>query len=147
LCETCKCEKIKLMSIKALFKRPIFLKVLILLSITPLGFYTKIYRGPFQEWVNYSLCDFLYEIFWCLVISILFPRMKIIRIAILVFIITGMLEFMQLWHPPFLEIIRTTFMGRTFIGNHFMWSDFGYYAAGCVAGYYILSAINRLKPE
>jgi len=58
---------------------------------------------------------------------------------------TSILEFMQLWHLPILENIRETFIGRTLIGNYFIWSDFIYYAAGCLAGYFILKAIDQIK--
>jgi len=128
-------------------RSPVFLKILILVVIVPIGFYTKFYRGPLQEWVNYSLGDILYEIFWCIVISVLLPRMKVIRIVLLIFLITSLLEFMQLWHPPLLETIRKTFLGRTFIGNYFVWSDFIYYITGCIVSYFLLIAIDRQKSE
>jgi len=133
------------MTLRQLFKRTYAIKILIILIIVPIGFYTKFYSGPLQKWVSYSLGDFLYEIFWCLVISLFFPNLKSSRIAIIVFFATGILEFIQLWHLPILENIRDTFVGRTLIGNYFIWSDFIYYAAGCLAGYFILEAISRVK--
>jgi len=125
------------------FRGNLLIKILILIILVPLGFYTKNYQGPLQEWVNYSFCDFLYEIFWCFVISLLFKNIKTKWIALTVFGFTSILEFMQLWHPSFLQVIRATFLGRTLIGNFFAWSDFFYYATGCLAGYFLLIVIDR----
>jgi hypothetical protein len=41
--------------------------------------------------------------------------------------ITCALEVLQLWHPPFLQAIRSTFAGRALIGTTFVWWDFIYY--------------------
>jgi len=73
------------MTLRQLFKRKYAIKILIILIIVPIGFYTKFYSGPLQKWVSYSLGDFWYEIFWCLVISLFFPNLKSSRIAIIVF--------------------------------------------------------------
>jgi hypothetical protein len=48
--------------------------------------------------------------------------------------VTCGLEASQLWHPVFLEAVRGSFLGRTLIGMSFAWSDFAYYAIGCLFG-------------
>jgi len=62
-----------------------------------------------------------------------------------VFIVTCLLECLQLWHPPFLEVLRSGFIGRTIIGTSFVWSDFIYYVLGCLAGWFWLERIRKLK--
>ncbi len=119
--------------------------ILALIIITPLGFYTKFYSGPAHIWVGNSLGGSLYEVFWCLVVYFLFPGAKPLKIAVWVFIITCILEFLQLWHPPFLQLIRSNFIGRTILGNAFNWGDFPYYFAGSFLGYYLLKLIIRLS--
>jgi hypothetical protein len=56
--------------------------------------------------------------------------------------VTCALEFLQLWHPPLLESLRSNFIGRTILGSYFDWSDFTYYFAGSALGYLWL----RLMP-
>ena len=106
-----------------------------LLLIVPLGFLTKLYSGPGAYWFNDSAGGILYEIFWCLVFAFLRPRWRPAWICSGVFFVTSVLEFLQLWHPPLLDGIRATFIGRTLIGTHFVWMDLPYYALGCVLGY------------
>jgi len=119
-----------------------------LLIITPIGFYSKFYKGPAVLWVNNSLGGVFYEIFWCLLIFLFFSKSKPRLIATLVFIITCSLEFLQLWHPHFLEIIRNNFIGRTILGNSFTWSDFPYYFIGSWIGFLWLRGLQYIfKPK
>ena len=123
-------------------------RIVILLSIlivTPLGFVSKFYAGPGAKWVNDSLGGLLYEVFWCLAISFILIKVKLWKIAISVFIITCILEFLQLWHPIFLEMIRDTFIGRTIIGTSFVPSDFIYYFIGSFVGWVLLEKIRKLQ--
>ena len=119
--------------------------VLILIVIVPLGFFTKFYSGPAEDWINNSVGGLLYEVFWCLVIAFIFTKIKPYKIALWVFIITCLLEILQLWHPSFLEFVRNNFIGRTILGNSFNWMDFPYYIFGSLLGYFILSGITRLS--
>jgi hypothetical protein len=102
-----------------------------LLGIVPLGFATKFYAGPAAHWVNNSVGGVPYEIFWCLLIFLIVPRARPGIIAAAVLVATCLLEFLQLWHPPLLEALRSTFIGRTVLGTSFTWSDFPYYFLGC----------------
>ena len=128
-------------------KRQRLITVLILFVIIPLGFFTKFYSGLAEDWVNNSFGGLLYEIFWCLVVFFLFLKANIFKIAIWVFIVTCMLEILQLWHPAFLEIVRNNFIGRTILGNSFNWMDFPYYFAGSLAGYLILNSMRRINQK
>ncbi|MBU1162313.1 MAG: DUF2809 domain-containing protein [Proteobacteria bacterium] len=73
--------------------------------------------------------------FWILIVFLFLPRKKLkYKIPVRVFLITCGLEFLQLWHPWFLENIRSYFLGRALIGTTFAWWDFPHYAIGCVIG-------------
>ncbi|MCK4357390.1 MAG: DUF2809 domain-containing protein [Candidatus Cloacimonetes bacterium] len=124
-------------------RSPQFLTIISLLIIIPLGFATKFYNGIYANWVNNSLCGVFYEIFWCLVIFFIFTKLSPLNIATIVFIITSLLEFTQLWKSPFLEIIRKNFIGRTLIGSSFIWSDFFYYLIGCIIAYLWMSSVLK----
>ena len=103
--------------------------------IVPLGFYSKFYSGPAARWVNDSLGGVLYEIFWCLLIFLFFNTIKPRKIAVFVLFFTCFLEFLQLWHHPFLVSLRSSFIGQTVLGTSFVWSDFPYYFFGCGIGW------------
>jgi len=76
----------------------------------------------------------LYVIFWTLFISMFVPKPSTIKITTIVFSLTCIIEFIQLWHTPFLTILRDSFIGKTILGTTFSWLDFIHYMIG-----YILS--------
>ncbi|MDA3813114.1 MAG: DUF2809 domain-containing protein [Candidatus Cloacimonetes bacterium] len=113
-----------------------------IIIITSSGFASKFYAGHREKWFNDSFGGLLYEVFWCLVISLILIKTKPWKIASSVFTITCILEFLQLWHPKFLEMIRSTFIGKTIIGTTFVPSDFIYYFIGSLAGWIFLKKIR-----
>ncbi len=122
--------------------------LLSILIITPIGFASKFYQGPAAAWVNDSLGGMFYVIFWCLVDFLIFPKTRPWKIATIVLIITCLLEFLQLWHPHFLELLRRSFIGATVLGTSFVWSDFPYYILGSGIGWLWLQWIkNKSAPH
>jgi len=119
--------------------------LILLLLITPIGFYSKFYSGPGASWVNDSLGGVFYEIFWCLLVFLILVNERAWVIATSVFIITSFLEVLQLWHPEFLEIIRSYFIGRTVLGTSFNLYDFIYYFIGSGIGYLTLTRLQKLR--
>lgn len=117
----------------------LFRRVWVLVSlcvVTPLGFWLPQYDGPGKVWFNYYATGIIYEIFWCLVIFFFWPRReKATKIAVTVFAVTCVLEVLQLWHPAFLEKIRSTFLGSALIGTCFVWCQFPHYILGCLIGW------------
>ena len=130
------------LQIKNLINKKCLWTLASLIIIIPIGFYTKFYSGPAADWVNNSLGGVFYEIFWCLVVVFLFQKTKSGTISLIVLIVTCILEFLQLWHPPVLECIRSNFIGGTILGSSFSWSDFLYYFIGSAIGWLWLTKIN-----
>ncbi len=109
-----------------------FRLVLILAVLVPSGFATKFYEGWGSAWVQAHAGGFLYVVFWCLLALVIWPRLSPVVVGVTVFLTTSILEFLQLWHPPALQTIRSTFLGQALLGSYFSWSDFPYYAAGAI---------------
>ncbi len=112
-------------------------------AIVPLGLTVKFYRGPGQEWLNNSFGGVPYEIFWILLVVFIWPQISALWASLGVCIATCLLEFLQLWQPPFLQAIRATLIGRLVLGNTFQWSDFPYYFIGSFLGWAWLRAIQH----
>jgi len=123
------------------------LTLLILLFLVPLGFYTKFYQGYGETFVHNYLGGFLYVVFWILVVFFISPHTNPVKISAGVFVATSLIEFSQLWHPPFLETLRANFLGRTILGTSFVWYDFIWYLAGAVAGYFLVIRFLASKKD
>lgn len=122
-----------------------WITIISLLVIVPLGFYCKYYDGPAAAWVNDSLAGLFYEIFWCLLIFLFLPQVDPLKIAVGVFLATSVLEFLQLWHPPVLEYLRSFFLGAALLGTSFVWWDFVYYFIGCLIGWVWMKCLTSSK--
>jgi len=120
--------------------------ILSLLIVVVMGFFFKYYTGPAHQWFNDYGAAVFYEIFWCL-FAFLFARSRaaIIQIPLWVFVITCILEFLQLWHPPLLEAMRATLIGKLLLGTTFVWWDFPHYILGCVLGWLWLRQLQRIS--
>jgi hypothetical protein len=106
-----------------------FLTLLSIVVVAIAGLGSKFYSGPARSWFNNSLGGAIYEIFWCLFFFGLFPRKKAIApICVGVFGATSLLEGLQLWKTPVLEVLRSHLLGRLLLGTTFVGSDFFYYA-------------------
>jgi hypothetical protein len=125
-------------------KQTIFI-ILSLLIVVPMGFLFKYYTGLAHKWFNDYGAAVLYEIFWCL-FAFLFARSRpfIQQIPLWVFIITCILEFLQLWHPYLLTEIRATLIGKWLLGTTFAWWDFPHYLLGCVLGWLWLRQLQKI---
>lgn len=108
-----------------------------------LGFYTKLYSGQFSSVVNNQLGGLFYVIFGVLLLSLIIPNLTKQSYAIIAFLLTTLLEVMQLWHPIFLETIRSTFIGKIILGNSFNWKDIPWYFLGAIIGYIWLVFFDR----
>jgi hypothetical protein len=120
--------------------------LLSLAFIVPFGLATKFYPGVGQAWLNDAFGGIPYEIFWMLAIALIWPQLRPGKIAVIVFTTTCWLEFLQLWQPGWLQGVRATLPGRLVLGNSFTWSDFPYYAIGCVVGWLWLRWLSRQRP-
>lgn len=116
-----------------------------LLIILPLGLLSKFYSGAGQQWLNNYAGDVLYEIFWCLFLSLFcLNRKKLNKIPLWVFSVTCAIEFLQLWHPPWLEMLRSYFFVKLLLGTTFSWWDFPHYLLGSVLGWlWIVKIYNK----
>ncbi|MBC1241838.1 hypothetical protein VF14_14755 [Nostoc linckia z18] len=119
--------------------------LLSMLIVVPMGFLFKYYTGPGYKWFNDYGGDILYEIFWCLFGFWFFrSRAAVIQIPIWVFVITCIIEFLQLWHLPLLDNIRATFIGKLLLGTTFVWWDFPHYLVGCILGWLWLQQLQKI---
>jgi hypothetical protein len=116
------------------------LKVVLALAVlVPLGLYSKAYNGPLASWINNDLVGIWYVMAWCLGVAFIWPRFSSWKNALVVFLVTCLLEVLQLseWYP--LEWARSFFVGRLVLGTTFIWMDFFYYILGGLAAWGLLS--------
>jgi hypothetical protein len=105
-----------------------------LVVLVAIGLAAKGWRGPLGPWTRDYLAGVVYVVFWILLAKAIWLRVHGARLAAIVLGVTCALEALQLWKPPALEAIRSTWLGTALIGTTFSWLDFPHYVAGAIAG-------------
>jgi hypothetical protein len=114
----------------------------VLLIVVPLALLMKYYSGPGRWWLNNWGASYGYEIFFILLTFIVVPRRTAITaIAIWVCLVTCALELLQLWKPPLLQAVRSTWVGESLLGGQFSWSDLPAYPVGSFLGWLLLHRV------
>ncbi|MCC5899396.1 MAG: DUF2809 domain-containing protein [Phormidium sp. BM_Day4_Bin.17] len=119
-----------------------YLAIAMLICI-PVGIGTKFYSGILETWVQDSAGGMIYVMFGMFLLGVMFPELAAGAIAIIVFLLTSLIEFSQLSQHPILEAIRTPFIGRLLIGTTFDLWDFLHYSIGCMIGWFLLRQLQR----
>ena len=110
---------------------------LALAAVVSAGYWLR-FHGPLPEWLRDASGGALYVVAWALVLAIIAKRGKPRTLATWAFILTCAIEFLQAWHPAWLQAIRRTLPGRLILGTTFQWWDFVAYAAGAWMAFAIL---------
>jgi hypothetical protein len=114
--------------------------VLALVLVTAFGLAAKLYSGPGRWWVNdWGPASVAYVVFFMLAVFVFVPRRSAATaIAVGVCAATCLIEFLQLWKPPWLQEIRSSLMGAGLLGTSFSWRDFPAYFVGAFLGWLLL---------
>jgi hypothetical protein len=107
-----------------------------------LGLATKVYTGPGEAWVRFQAGGVFYVGFWTILVLVVWPGVSSATVAGAVVFVTCCVEVLQLWHPPFLEWVRSSWSGQLLLGNSFSWWDFPPYFVGGLIGYIVARTVK-----
>lgn len=97
------------------------------------GLWTRSSFFPFPPFFAKYGGDALWAVVVFLGCALLFPKLTTVRLAALSLAISWSVEFLQLYHPGWLDAIRATRLGTLALGNTFNAPDLIAYAIGIAA--------------
>jgi hypothetical protein len=113
-------------------------KIILLVLVFLTALYTKNYRGQYEMTINNNIGGVFYVLFGSLLISVLFPRLKLYLTVLLALGLTCLLEVIQYFRIAFmLELAENRYFAYLF-GNSFNPRDFNYYIIGAALGILVL---------
>lgn len=122
--------------------------VVLIILVAALGVLAKLYPTEEAMWVCNHLAGTFYVVELALILHLIFPDHMAFLLAMAAFLITSLVEFLQIWHPGFLESFRASFIGHTILGSTFSWLDFPWYLGGALIGWGLLQWVRpRQDPE
>ncbi len=106
------------------------------------GFWLR-FDAPISPYLRDASGGISYVLVFILAFGALTQKASSLSVAIGVLSMTCCLEFLQLWHPAWLEACRRTLIGRLLLGTTFEWTDFPPYFVGAALGWAILGALRK----
>ena len=86
----------------------------------------------------YFVYEYVGDVLWAanlyLLLCFLFPKEKISILAFISITFSVLIEFSQIYHEPWIDSIRNTFIGGMVLGYGFLWSDIICYVIGTFIG-------------
>lgn len=124
---------------------PRFKAVMAIPVTVAFGLACKVYSGSGANFINnFGPASIAYVILIMLILFLILPeRDLVIPIALTAFLVTCVIEFLQLWHPNWLTALRKTLLGRLMLGTTFSVLDFPAYLVGAIIGSLLLKRICR----
>ena len=106
------------------------------------GFWLR-FDAPISPYLRDASGGISYVLVFILACGALSQKASSGSISIGVLSVTCCLEFLQLWHPAWLEACRGTLAGRLLLGTTFEWADFPPYFTGAAFGWALLRALRK----
>lgn len=116
--------------------------IVLIVLVAALGVLSKILPGGEGSWISNHLAGAFYVVELALILQLIFPDHLSFVLVLAAFLGTSLVEFLQNWHPAFLEPIRNSFLGHTILGSTFSWLDFPWYVAGAFIGWLLLQWVR-----
>lgn len=94
------------------------------------GLLTRLPLIPWPPEVAKYLGSSLWGAMVFCVIGACLPRLAVVPLMLLAFVVAAAVEASQLWHPAWLDAFRRTTIGVLLLGRYFSFADIAAYAAG-----------------
>jgi Protein of unknown function (DUF2809) len=115
-------------------KRNRLLYLLIGCVVVLLALATRRYAAFLPEFIATYAGDTLWAVMAFLVFGFVFPRWSTARVAAAALLLSYADEVSQLYHAPWIDSVRGTWLGGLVLGFGFLWSDILCYTIGVMLG-------------
>jgi hypothetical protein len=99
-----------------------------------------------DSWIHLYIGDILWTTLFYFIFRFLFIHKTLNFSLLLAIVWSYAIEFLQLYHRPWIDAIRNTTLGGLLLGFGFLWSDLVCYVIGAVLGYFIDVASASSEP-
>jgi hypothetical protein len=117
------------------------------LAIIPMGLATRKMPQLFHPWIAEYGGDTLWAAMFVFLFRAIWPRPPLWKVAVGTSLFATAIEISQLYHAPWIDTIRKTFLGSMLLGFGFLWSDLGCYFAGVVLGCLVGCLVEKISAE
>jgi hypothetical protein len=115
-------------------KRNARIYFLMMAVIISLGLPARMFQDQLPTWYVTYFGDYLWAMLLFFIFALTLRNMTTFEVAILALIFTYMIEISQLFHPQWLDSLRSIKLFALVLGHGFLWSDIMAYTLGIFTG-------------
>lgn len=108
--------------------------LLTVVVITAFGLPARMVQDRLPAWYGLYLGDYLWAMLLFFLFALALPNMSTFKVAIATLLFTYSIEISQLFHPQWLEYLRSIKLFALILGYGFLWSDIVAYTLGISTG-------------
>lgn len=108
--------------------------LLIMVVITAFGLPARIVQDQLPTWYVLYFGDYLWAMLLFFVFALILRNMSTFKVAITTLLFTYIIEISQMFHPRWLDYLRSIKIFALVLGYGFLWSDIAAYTLGISTG-------------
>jgi hypothetical protein len=105
-----------------------------MMVIMAFGLPARLIQDRLPEWYTLYFGDYLWAMLLFFIFALTFRSMSTSKVAMIALVFTCLIEISQLFHPQWLEDLRSIKLFALVLGYGFLWSDIAAYALGICTG-------------
>ena len=129
------------------FKRNPRIYLLVMVLITAFGLPARTVQDRLPAWYVQYFGDYLWAMLLFFIFALILQNVNTTKVAFVTLLFTYGIEITQLFHPPWLEYLRSIKIFALILGFTFLWSDIIAYTLGIFTGavieYFLLRNISK----
>ena len=115
--------------------------------VVPFGLASRRYAALLPEFLAEYAGDTLWAVMAFLGFGFIFRRWSILRVSATALLFSYAVEISQLYHAPWIDTVRHTWLGGLILGFGFLWSDILCYTVGVMLGAAVEVALYKSGPR
>ena len=115
--------------------------------VVPFGLASRRYAALLPEFLAEYAGDTLWAVMAFLGFGFIFRRWSILRVSATALLFSYAVEISQLYHAPWIDTVRRTWLGGLILGFGFLWSDILCYTVGVMLGAAVEVALYKSGPR
>ena len=105
-----------------------------MIVITAFGLPARTIQDQLPRWYVQYFGDYLWAMLLFFVFALILQNMSTFKVAIVTLLFTYIIEISQLFHPQWLDYLRSIKLFALVLGFTFLWSDIAAYTFGIFTG-------------
>jgi len=115
-------------------KRNVIIYLLIMIVIIAFGLPARFIENRLPDWYVLYFGDYLWAMLLFFGFALVLRNMNTLKVGITTLVLTYLIEISQLFHPAWLDHLRSVKLFGLILGYGFLWSDLAAYTLGISTG-------------